>query len=158
MKKLFITIAVFFFIAVSTFSAHAGLNDFLSDLNAKAKDDIKGFHEKLSTQFNIPLPDVKAIIKKVGFPADAFMCLQLGFMTNNPPETVVDIYREKKKKGWGAIAKDLGIKPGSDEFHALKSGDFTFNGLHKEKMAVDEGKGKRKNKGAGKSKGKNKKK
>ncbi|MCK5311394.1 MAG: hypothetical protein KAJ62_04765 [Desulfobacteraceae bacterium] len=152
MKKLFITIAIFLFIAVSTINAQAGLNDFLSDLNAQAKSDIKKFNEKLSSQFDLPLQKVKDIIKKVEFPGDAFMCMQLGLMTNNPPETIVHVYREKKKKGWGAIAKDLGIKPGSDEFHALKSGDFAFNGIHKKKIGDNKGTGK------GKGKGKNKKK
>ena len=28
----------------------------------------------------------------------------------------------RPKKGWGVIAKNLGIKPGSEEFHALKTG------------------------------------
>ena len=35
-------------------------------------------------------------------------------------------YGAKKGQGWGAIAKDLGIKPGSAEFHALKNGDFGY--------------------------------
>ena len=98
MKKLFITIALLVFMSVSAICAHAGLNNLLSDLDAKAKADIKGFHEKLSSQFNVPLPDVKAIIEKVGLPGDAFMCLQLDLMTNNLPETVVHIYKKNKKK------------------------------------------------------------
>lgn len=142
--------------AVSAVSAHAGLSDFLSDLDAKAKADIKGFHEKLSSQFNVPLPDVKAIIETIGLPGDAFMCLQLGLMTNNPPETVVHIYKNSKKKGWGAIAKELGIKPGSDEFHALKNGDFALTGIQKKKMGEGKGNDKRKNQGRGKVKDKKK--
>ena len=39
-----------------------------------------------------------------------------------PPEHVVDQYRKNKGQGWGVIAKSLGIKPGSAEFHALKEG------------------------------------
>ena len=149
-KKSFIAIAIFFFIAASTISVHAGLNDFLSDLNSQAKADIKKFNEKLSSHFGLPVPQVQDIIKVVGFPADAFMCLQIGLMTNNPPETVVHLYKKNKGKGWGVIAKELGIKPGSDEFHALKNGDFTFTGIQKETMG--EGKNKRKGKGKGKKK------
>jgi len=33
---------------------------------------------------------------------------------------VIDSYRKNKSKGWGALARDLGIKPGSKEFKALK--------------------------------------
>jgi hypothetical protein len=36
------------------------------------------------------------------------------------------------KNGWGAIAKDLGIKPGSKQFHALK--DNTLKKINKDQM------------------------
>ena len=154
MKKLFIGMAICFLLAVPAVSAQAGLSDFLSDLNAKAKADIKGFGEKLSNQFSFPLKKVKEIIEKVDSPADAFMCLQLSLMTSHPPEIVVQTYRKNNKKGWGAIAKELGIKPGSDEFHALKNGEFSFTG----QQAGNTDKGKIKRKGKGKGKGKSHKK
>jgi len=152
LKKTFITIAVFFFIIVLTVSVHADLDNFISNLNTQAKSDIKGFGAKLSVQFGVPLPQIDDIIKMVEFPADAFMCLQLGKMTNMPPEIVVQTYEKNKRKGWGAIAKELGIKPGSAEFHALKRGDFKFNGEY-EKNTKDKSKDK---KSKGKGKGKNK--
>ena len=62
----------------------------------------------------------------VATPADAFMVFQLGQMAHRPPETVVHTYQRPQGKGWGVIAKELGIKPGSREFHALKNGDLTF--------------------------------
>jgi len=55
-------------------------------------------------------------------------------------------YRSGKAKGWGALAKSLGIKPGSKEFHALKNG----HDLHDDKdrgEEKDKGKGKDKDKG-----------
>ncbi len=75
------------------------------------------------------------------------MCFQLGYMASTPYERVVQVYQGNKGKGWGVIAKSLGIKPGSPEFHALKRGDFVFNG---EPMAPT-GKGKGKGKGKGHS-------
>jgi len=33
---------------------------------------------------------------------------------------VVKEYDVNKDKGWGVMAKNLGIKPGSDAFHSLK--------------------------------------
>jgi hypothetical protein len=54
---------------------------------------------------------------------------------------VIDQYRSDKGKGWGVLAKTLGIKPGSREFHALKDG----HELHDDKDR-DEGKGRRKGK------------
>jgi hypothetical protein len=79
-------------------------------------------------------------------PADAFMVFQLGQMAHKPPETVLQTYSGNKSKGWGVIAKELGIKPGSKEFHALKSGNLTFGEAH-----ADAG-GKSKEKGKGKGK------
>jgi hypothetical protein len=41
---------------------------------------------------------------------------------------VLKEYKTSKGKGWGVIAKSLGIKPGSAEFQALKNGQDLFNG------------------------------
>ena len=54
------------------------------------------------------------------------MVFQLGQMSRRPPETVLQTYQAHKGKGWGVIAKELGIKPGSREFHALKNGDLVY--------------------------------
>jgi hypothetical protein len=40
----------------------------------------------------------------------------------------VPTYQASKGKGWGVIAKELGIKPGSPAFHALKEGNFALTG------------------------------
>ncbi len=105
-----------------------GLEVFLSNVNVQARADMPGFSVGLSTQFGVPVTEVQAVLRTVHEPADAFMVLQLGQMAHRPPETVLAVYQPNRKKGWGAIAKDLGIKPGSAEFHALKSGDLHFTG------------------------------
>jgi hypothetical protein len=48
------------------------------------------------------------------------MAAQLSASLNKPFENVVETYSKNKGKGWGVIAKDMGIKPGSPEFHAMK--------------------------------------
>jgi hypothetical protein len=106
--------------------AHADLDVFLRNLNVEARMDIGKYNVGLSAQFGVPVPQVDVIMQGVAEPADAFMVLQLGQMTGKPPEAVLGAYQ--KDKGWGAIAKDLGIKPGSSEFHALKRGDFSYTG------------------------------
>jgi hypothetical protein len=55
-------------------------------------------------------------------PADAYIVLRLGEMSGKPPSQIYRKYKQNKGKGWGALAKSLGIKPGSEEFHALKRG------------------------------------
>jgi hypothetical protein len=147
MKK-FSVVLLMLFIAGFSSVAHADLNDFLRRVNEQAKADISSFNVKLSAQFGIPVPRVDEILKVVAAPADAFMVLQLGQMSNKQPEAVVQTYQANRDKGWGVIAKELGIKPGSPEFHALKRGDFTFTG--KAGGSGDQGKGKGKGKGRNK--------
>ena len=106
----------------------AGLDVFISNVNVQARADLPGFSVGLSTQFGVPVTQVQAVIRSVPEPADAFMILQLGQMSHRSPDAVMSVYRSDKKRGWGVIAKDLGIKPGSAEFHALKNGDLHYTG------------------------------
>ncbi len=122
--------------------AGASLESFLSSLNVQARADINGFAVQVGTQFGVPVAQVHAVLQKVEAPADAFMVFQLGQMAHQQPETVVQTYRASKGKGWGVIAKELGIKPGSKEFHALKNGDLTFGGGQGEAPGKGKGKGK----------------
>ncbi len=110
--------------------ARADLNGFLRSVNNQALSDIKNFNDMLSRQFGIPVPDVEAIVRSVPDPADAFMIFQLGDMAHVAPAVVLQKYQRNKGQGWGRLAQDLGIKPGSPEFHALKRGDLTFTGEH----------------------------
>lgn len=128
--------------------ASGGLDGFLSNLNIQARADQNGFSARVGAQFSIPLPRVQAVLEVVQTPADAFMVFQLGQMTSKPPEAVLRTYQANKGKGWGVIAKSLGIKPGSKEFHALKRGDFRLDG--------EPGGGKDKGPGKGKGHGKGK--
>jgi hypothetical protein len=127
--------------------AIAGLDDFLSNLNIQAKADLNGFSARVSAQFGVPEVQVRTVIGTVKEPADAFMVFQLGQMTRKPPETVEKVYQAQRGKGWGVIAKELGIKPGSPEFHALKRGDFVLSGAPGGGPGEGPGKGKGKGKG-----------
>jgi hypothetical protein len=124
-----------------------GLESFLANVNVQARADLPGFSAKISTQFGVPVPKVQAVIRSVAEPADAFMIFQLGQMSGKQPERVMNVYASGKKKGWGAMAKELGIKPGSAEFHALKNGNLSFTG---QPAGSDAGPGKGKGKGHGK--------
>jgi len=124
-------------------AAAASLDSFLSSLNAQARLDLPGFSLQVGAQFGVPVPQVEAVLGLVETPADAFMVFQLGQMAHRPPETVVQTYQSHRGKGWGVIAKELGIKPGSREFHALKSGDLTFGETPGDRSDKDKGKGKK---------------
>lgn len=127
MKRLIILcVSVLLLSPLAAFAG--GLDVFLGNVNVQARADMPGFSARLSTQFGVPIPQVEAVIRAVPQPADAFMILQLGQMSGRQPDRVLAVYGPNRKKGWGAIAKQLGIKPGSAEFHALKNGDLHFTG------------------------------
>ena len=125
MVRILLAVLVLMLAALPGIAA-ASLDSFLGSVNAQARVDLPGFHATVSAQFGVPVPQVQAVLHTVGSPADAFMVFQLGQMAHRPPETVVQTYQSHRGKGWGVIAKELGIKPGSREFHALKNGDLTF--------------------------------
>ncbi len=144
-----VLVALAFALVVVPGVATASLDSFLSSVNVQARADLPGFHATVSAQFGVPVPQVQAVLHTVGSPAEAFMVFQLGQMSHRPPETVLQTYQAHKGKGWGVIAKELGIKPGSPEFHALKSGDLVYGGS----AANSPGKGKGKGNGKGNGKG-----
>jgi hypothetical protein len=125
-----------------------GLDAFLSRVNIQARADLNGFSAQVSAQFGVPEAQVRVVLGRVSEPADAFMVFQLGQMSRQPTDTVLRVYQSGKSRGWGALAQELGIKPGSAEFHALKRGDLHF-GAGRDNPS-DSGKGKGKGKGHGK--------
>lgn len=152
--KRFICCAIVFCL-VSPLTAFAdGLDVFLSNVNVQARVSLPDFSAKISAQFGVPLVQVQAVIGSVREPADAFMVFQLGQMSGRSPDQVMAVYRPNQGKGWGAVAQELGIKPGSDDFHALKNGNLSFTGKssgHKGESAkgASGNKGKEKDKGKG---------
>jgi hypothetical protein len=141
MKVFKITLGVAAILFLVSSIAVAADFGWIPDFNIKAEADPSGFRAKLSTRFQIGDVHINAVLTNVDKPADAYMVLRLGEMSNKPPEYVIKEYKARKGKGWGALAKSLGIKPGSKEFHALKRGQDLYDGQGKGK-----GKGKGKHK------------
>lgn len=149
MKKIVLMLSLAASFAGMPPLAHADLSGFLKNVNIQAQTDMKNFSIRLSTQFGVPVHNVEAIINRVSAPADAFMVLQLGQMARKEPEVVLQTYQRGQGKGWGAIAKELGIKPGSPEFHALKRGNLSFTGEPGGGAAAQSGGGRGQGKGRG---------
>jgi hypothetical protein len=103
-------------------AALAGDFEWMKDLNIKAQADPSGFKASLAARFKIGGAQIDAVISNTAKPADAYMVLKFGEMSQQPTDTVMARYKSGKGRGWGNMAKSLGIKPGSPEFHALKKG------------------------------------
>src|SRR4030042_6718674 len=111
----------------------AGDFDWMGNFNIRADADLLDFKARLAARFNIAGVQVEAVLSNCKRPADAYVVCALGEMTGKPPEYVVERYKSGKDKGWGALAKSLGIKPGSKEFHALKNGTDFYDDNDKDK-------------------------
>jgi len=133
--------------------AHAELDGYLEELTIAARQDLGAFSAELGARFGLSRGEVEVVLSNVDHPADAAALLWLGERSHQPRERVLEVYRKQKQHGWGAMARSLGIQPGSDDFHALKAGRLDFHpapGSGKEK-GHDKEKGKDKNKDHGKS-------
>ena len=119
----------------------------MKDFNIKAEVDPSGFKASLRARFKIGDAEIEAVLNDVKNPADAYMVFRLGEMSKSSTKEVVNKFKAGKGQGWGNVAKSLGIKPGSEEFHALKSNHDLSGGTSDDKK---KDKSKSKNKGKGK--------
>ena len=117
-----------FSLVLFTFSlAHADLDACLRSLNVSAEGDIGGFRTSIGAHFGVSGPDIDLVLRSVERPADAALCFWLSWHACQPIAVVMREYRAHRGQGWGALAKSLGISPGSADFHALKRGDLGFH-------------------------------
>ena len=140
-------IAIGAFLVFSFFSPVSMAADFdwMKDFSLKAEADPSGFKAKLCTRFKIGDAEFNAVISNVDTSADAYMVLRLGEMAEKPTDEVIKKYKSGKGQGWGSLAKSLGIKPGSQEFHDLKQGDDLYGPKGEDKKkGKDKGKKKKK--------------
>jgi hypothetical protein len=101
------------------------LDSFVGEINLTAHADLGRFRADLSASFGVSSGEVDELFDICDSPADVYMTLRIGQIAEVSISRVVTEYRANRGRGWGAIAKQLGIKPGSAEFHALKDGRLT---------------------------------
>jgi len=150
--KMLLLSAILLLVAVP--SVFAADFDWTRDFNIQAQADPSGFRARIATRFNIGDLQVKAVLSNFEDPSDTYIALRLGEMSGRPVDYVIEQYKTNKGKGWGSLAKSLGIKPGSEEFHALKQGHDLY-GDHDRDSGRSHGHGKgkeKKNHGGGKGK------
>ena len=120
--------------------ALAGDFDWMKDFNIQAKMDPKGFQARLETRFKVGDADINLVLGSVDEPADAYMLCRLGEMSQRPTAQVIEQFKANRGKGWGVLAKSLGIKPGSKDFQALKQGQDLYDSKASKGDAKHQGK------------------
>ena len=116
----------------------------LNTINTHASLNFDTYKSNLSVTYNTPVSKIDYMRQRLNMvPGEIYLALEIGRISRTNIDNVLTVYRRDKDKGWGHIAKELGIKPGSSEFHQLK------NNVSSKK---NKSKGKSKNKGKGKKK------
>jgi len=131
-------------------SGSAQLDTDLNTINTSAKLDFGKFKTNISLSYNTTEKKISYMSATIKMqPADIYMAFEICKITHKPIDDVIVVYKNNKSKGWGYMAKQMGIKPGSAEFHALKG---NASGKAKKNKGKGNGKGNGKNKGKGKNK------
>lgn len=142
------TLFILLILVLTTVTAQADIGDYLDKLNLSAKVNLTDFKVDVGARFSTSGVKLDLAFRSVDSPAEAAVVLWLKEKSGASLDTVLSTYKRNKKKGWGAMAKELGIKPGSAAFHALKKGDIDFapNGVAKKSKMIGKGRGKGKGK------------
>jgi hypothetical protein len=136
MKPLKMLFVILLELLLVSSAASGGDFDWIKDFNIKAEVDPSGFRARLEARFQVGDIEIRTVLGNVEKPADAYMLLRLGEMSNRPIDYVIEKYKAEKGKGWGVLAKSLGIKPGSKNFHALKQGQDLYVDKYRAKDKV----------------------
>lgn len=99
----------------------AELDADLDKINAEANLDFGAFKTNLALSYDVSDKKIDYLSISVKMePAEIYLALELSKLSGRSIDQVVEVYEVNRDKGWGFIAKELGIKPGSPEFHNLK--------------------------------------
>jgi len=105
------------------------LDGTLEKITLEAGDDHDGFLDQLGASLNLPEPELRQARDRYGLATnDLYMAAALAKASGRPVLNVAEDYRKDPGKGWGVMAKDMGIKPGSREFQHMKDGADRFLG------------------------------
>lgn len=117
---LFATLSVAGYSQIKFGTGDSELDADLNVINTSAKNDMGTFKADLTATFGVSVKNLDYMLSIKMEPAEIYFALEISVAVNKPIETVIDTYEANREKGWGYIAQQLGIKPGSPEFHALK--------------------------------------
>lgn len=95
----------------------------LGDLNVHARGNMDGFIDDVVVSYGAPRHLVREyVVDRRWAPGDVYYACAIAHALGMPCLRVIEHWERGHGRGWGVIAQELGIKPGSPEFHALKNG------------------------------------
>lgn len=95
----------------------------LDDVNRYGSRYREPFVDEMVRYYGAPRALVtELLVTRRWAPGDVYYACAIAQTLGRPCRYVVDEWDRNHGKGWGAVARELGIKPGSAEFHRLKRG------------------------------------
>ena len=147
MRYLLIILSIGFYTANAQVVFNTGdvnLDAELNLYNSNAKSDMASFEAQMKASFSITDRKLDYMTGSLHMaPGEIYLALEISNIARVEVDRVLSVYKTDKSKGWGYIAKQVGIKPGSPEFHQLKNNTKAQKG---------KGSGKSQSKGKGKGK------
>jgi hypothetical protein len=112
----------------------AWLDAQLGDINVYTRGNLDGFVDDVVVSFGSPRTVVREyVVERRWAPGDVYYACALAYQLNRPCIDTLRDYDQHRGEGWGVIAKRMGIKPGSPQFHALKGHVGKSHDRHKSK-------------------------
>ena len=116
---LFLTLGL---IAQSNQRTRSEFDTDLENINARARLDFGKFKADLAVRYNVAEKKLELMRSELQMTAgDMYMALEVGKISKRSLDDVLGVYKNSNGQGWGHIAQQMGIKPGSPEFHQLKA-------------------------------------
>jgi len=122
-RRLILTLTL---ILLTAGFAQATVDVYVSDLNIYASKKFNNFKAELSARYGISASRFDVMLKKVDSPGDLAVALWIGYKSQQSIGDVIKKNRLYRGKGWGVVAKEMGIKPGSPAFKDLKDGQINW--------------------------------
>lgn len=94
----------------------------LGDMNRYGSRYRDPFVDEMVRYHAAPRDLVVDLLGRRWAPGDIYFACALAQLVGRPCRYVVEMYERDHGQGWGNIARRLGIKPGSTQFHQLKRG------------------------------------
>ena len=95
----------------------------LADINQYGQRYPGPFIDEITRYHGAPRALVSELLTERHWaPGDIYFACALAQVAGQPCRVVVDAWERDHAQGWGAIAKRMGIAPGSEQFHRLKRG------------------------------------
>lgn len=128
----------------------------LGDFNVYASGNVDGFVDELVVSYGAPRRLVREyVVERRWPPGDVYYACALAYYSRHSCSSVLNMYQHDHRRGWGLLAKRLGVTPGTPAFHTLKGniGKSHAKWHGRPEHAGEQGKGHGKAKGKDKGRG-----